>query len=299
MNNFDDNTWVNYATGEVKHNVSSMTTFEEETNKREKKGNQQKGYKYYLENIEPLPKYLQEQYGYFVHTRYEALLKQINYDTATAFRFIFLSTYMRYDDGYIIWRGDKVKDNVLAMIFDVSKNTLTGIKNTLIDYELIMHDTEGYIYINTQYCYRGDISKNPTYKQECTRVFNDSIRDLYYKCKQAKDHKVVGKLILLLPYVNVYHNIICMNILEKNIEEIELPNTKQLEEILHATERNADKVTKQLLQLSVGDKPVLMIVRHKNCKMFVVNPRIYYGGNNMTYLLETEEYFKAKGGFSQ
>ena len=109
MNNFDDIEIAAYcpSTGEiVGHNLHSFKTKEQ----YEKEKNKRKGYEYYKQNIEPLPGLLQEQYGNFIHTQYESLLKQINDDSATAFRYIYLCTYMNYGDGYIIWNDCKIKN---------------------------------------------------------------------------------------------------------------------------------------------------------------------------------------------
>jgi len=295
-NNIDLNKrWINQGTGEVMDGVTSIKnaeTLQKEKNKRD-------GYKYYLENIVPLPSLLQEEYGNFIHTRYTALLEKLGNDTATAFRFIYLCTYMDYDSGYIIYNNNYIKKDYLIDIFNVSRNTMNKIRNTLFDNELIYTDSNGYICINTDYCYKGNITNNKLYKQQCTRIFNNSIKELYNKSNDHREHKMIGKFILLLPYINIWHNIICLNPKERDIPRLRLPNLEQLEKILGTTSRNSGRTLNELFEITVGgEKAILMVTDKRSVKMYVVNPRIYYGGTNIKELEETMGYFRAKGGIN-
>ena len=287
---------VDHDTGEILGRGEFISP-EEKEKQQEAHRRQIKGFDYYNKNILPLPTLLQEEYGNFIHTRYQALLEKINYDTATAFRFIYLCTFMEYESGYLVYKNKKVRKEELIDLFNVSKNTMTKIKKDLFDNELLFIDNDGYLYINTEYCYRGDIVNDARYKQQCTRIFNNSIQELYRKSDDSREHKLLGKFILLLPYINIWHNIICLNTKEKDISKLILPNTKQMEQILGTSTRNSNKVLNELFEITVGgEKTILMITDKKSVKMYVVNPQIYYGGNNINDLKETIGYFKAKGG---
>lgn len=281
--------WVNQGTGEVIDNVGRIQTEEQISNNR-------KNFRHFREEILPLPGLLQQEYGNFIQTRYNPLLKAIDYDTATAFRFIYLCTYMEYDTGYIIWNNAKAKENDLKFILDISRAVMPKIKQELFDDGLIFKDTEGYLYVNPTYCYKGDISNNKEYKKEYTRIFNNSIQELYKKSGDPREHKMLGKFILLLPYVNIYHNVICLNIREKDMERIILPSSQQMDEIFHVSERNANRTLKELLSIKVGGEPAILNISHNMAKIYAVNPRIYYGGVNVKNLEELRGYFKAKGG---
>lgn len=273
-----------------------VTTKEELKKRQEKHKSQLRGFDYWKNNIHPLPTLVQQEYGNFIHTRYQSLLQKLNNDTATAFRFIYLCTYMDYDTGYILYNNRKIKNDFLIDIFNVSKNTMTKIRHKLIDNELIYTDREGYVLINTDYCYRGDISNNKEYKQQCTRIFNNSIQELYKHSNDSREHKLLGKFILILPYINIWHNIICLNPKERNIEKLILPNSEQMDKIFNVSARNTNKTLNELFDITVGgEKAILMVTDKKSLKMYVVNPRVYYGGNNINELQEVIGYFKVKG----
>ena len=287
---------VDHNTGEIL-GEGEFTSPEERRKQAEAKRRKGKGFEYYKENIYPLPTLLQQEYGHFIHTRYYALLDKLNYDTATAFRFIYLCTFMDYDTGYIVWKNHKIKNETLIDLFDVSKNTMTKIKSSLYDNELVRSDDDGYLLINTEYCYRGDISKDRTYKKQCTRIFNNSIQELYEKSNDSREHKLLGKFILLLPYINIWHNVICLNPKERDFKKVVLPSSEQLDGILHVGSRNANRTLNELFEITVGgEKAILMVTDKRSIKMYVVNPRIYYGGTNVNDLQEVIGYFRAKGG---
>ena len=226
---------------------------------------QKEGYEYARGQIIPLPSFLQEQFGNFVHSRYDALLRKVDYDTATAFRFIYLCTFMEYDTGYLLWNGKRITDHYLIDIFKVHKNTMTNIKKKLFEYELVFEDSNNHLYVNIDYCYRGDISSNKSYRQQCTRIFNNGIQDLYNKTMDFRDHKMLGKLILLLPYINIYHNVICLNTREKNWDKLIIPNSAQMDQILHTSLNNNQKQMKKLLEITVNGEPAILNVNHKKC----------------------------------
>lgn len=257
---------------------------------------QKDGWQYTQSQVLPLPSFLQEQFGNFIHSRYDALLKKVEYDTATAFRFIYLCTFMEYDTGYIIWNGRRITDHYLIDIFNVHKNTMTNIKKKLFEYELIFQDGNDNIYVNIDYCYRGDIGANKNYRQQCTRIFNNSIQKLYNNTLDFRDHKMLGKLILLLPYINIYHNVICLNTKEKDWDKLQIPNAEQMDSILHTSLRNNQKQMKKLLDITINGEPAVLVIKHKNVHMYAVNPCIYYGGTRLSDVEELTGMFKVKGG---
>lgn len=291
-----DNRWINQGTGEIKDDVVNIETKQDVTQKQQKQQNQKEGYKYIQQQIVPLPSFLQQQFGNFIHSRYDALLQKTNYDTATAFRFIYLCTFMEYDTGYILWNNKHITDHYLIDIFGVHKNTITNIKKKLFDAELIFEDNDGHLYVNIDYCYRGDISSNKQYRQQCTRIFNDGIQKLYKNTLDFRDHKMLGKLILLLPYINIYHNVICLNTKEKDWDKLVIPNAEQMDSILHTSLRNNQKQMKKLLEIEINGEPAVLVVKHKNTHMYAVNPRIYYGGTKLGDVEELSGMFKVKGG---
>ena len=75
-----------------------------------------------------------------------------------------------------------------------------------------------------------------------------------------------------------------------------LPNSSDMDEILHVSTRNADRTMKDLLQITVGGRPAILNISHNQAKMYAVNPSIYYGGTNLSHLKELDGYFRAKGG---
>ena len=276
--------------------MASITTRQEQKEQNQKNQNRRDGWEYAQREILPLPFFLQEQFGNFIHTRYDALLEKVNYDTATLFRFIYLCTFMEYDTGYIIWRKKKITDHYLADILKVHRNTVTNIKKKLFECKLLFEDSNRHIYVNLDYCYRGDISNNKLYRQRCTRIFNNGIQDLYNKIEDYREHKIIGKVLLLLPYVNVYHNVICLNPKEKDWDKLIVPSSAQMDTIMHTSLNNNQKQMKRLMEFTVNGEPVIMTFINKNAHFYGINPRIYYGGTKLSNIEYLVGAFKVKGG---
>lgn len=85
--------------------------------------------------------------------------------------------------------------------------------------------------------------------------------------------------------------------MEKDISKLILPNSSELDNIFHTSTRNANKTLNELFEITVGgERAIMLITDKKSVKMYAVNPRIYYGGNNLNNVSELAGYFKAKGG---
>jgi len=279
--------WINLETGEIKDNVIQIRTKPEVEQQRQIT-------KHYKNNVQPLPGFLQQEYGEFIQSNYLPLLKTINNDTAMAFRFMYLCTYMEYETGYLVSCNRKVDKHKLIKLLGVSPNTATNIIEYMTTHNLILLDSTNNYYINNIYSNKG----RDIYKGEYTRVFIKSIRELYNKTDNIKSHKLLGRFILLLPYVNIYHNIICLNIKEKDINKLLLPNSRDLDKILNISERNSDRTIKEMMTIEVDGKPAMLNISHNKASMYAINPAIYYGGTNLSHLKTLDGYFKVQGGLN-
>lgn len=283
---------LDLETGVIEENVLYKTK-NDQIRELQSIANQKRKYHDYLENKMPVPTYLQNQYGSFYFCHYQRILDAINGDSATAFRFLYLCTFSDYD-GYVIDKsGSRLKPNELNDLLDVAPRTFTNIKHTLFDNELLFKSPEGFVFINPMYCNRGDMLTG--YKRRCTRIFDTAIQDLY-KNSTFKEHKQIGYLVLLLPYVNVYHNIICLNPEEKNMDKVQIMTQEEIASVISVSKNHITKIKRFLLDITVGGHPLLLIIEHKNLKLYAVNPAVFYAGTNINDVYGLDQYFKANGG---
>ena len=177
---------------------------------------------------EELYQYLDFRYGSFSFNSYKKVIdlftSEYKFDGATCFKFMYLVTFMDYDNKlrYGSKYGDKhrelMTDKDLPEVLRITGKQARIVKNKLIVLGAVMIDNNGNITINPELVSKGRLNKG--YKQNSTRVFEDTVKELYERSK-AREHARLAIFIQLLPYINIYHNSICFNSEEKDARRIE------------------------------------------------------------------------------
>lgn len=225
-----------------------------------------------------------ETYGSFYFNFY----KRIKIEGQFLFRFIHLCSYMNYDNylsnGKRLLREEDLKDLMM-----LGKTEYHKTKNCLIDNDLISITDKGLILVNPNFCKKGEIHRNKNI--EVIRMFNEAIKELYQK-SLPREHKKLALLIEILPYINYKYNIVCTNPDETNIELIEPIKMSDLCVMLGHDKTNASKLKRQLFALRVDDEKVIGMFEVEDTKAILVNPRVYYKGNQEDGLDYLEALFR-------
>lgn len=225
-----------------------------------------------------------ETYGNFYFNFY----KRIDIENQYLFRFIYLCSYMNYDN-YLSNGKRLLRVDDLEGLLGLSEREFYRTKKSLIDNNLITITDKNLVYINDRYCKKGEIHKNKNI--EVIRMFNEAIKELYEK-STPREHKKLALLIKLLPYINYKYNIICNNPEEENIQLINPIKMSDLCEMLGYDRTNASKLKRQLFALRVNDEKVIGIFEVEDSKAILVNPRVYYKGNQEDGLNYLEALFR-------
>lgn len=253
--------------------------------------NKQETVKKHVKNFSEIAELIRS-FGGFYFSCYKNLLK-LKLDKQYMFRFMYLCTLMNYENK--VEFGNAKGDNVLALekdlqeILKLSKRETINTKNELIKNKLIIVNADKTISINNKYAIKGDIDKRKL--KGSIRMMELGIQELYNKAK-ATEHKKLGLLIELLPYVNFTHNVLCKNPTETDIGKVDPLN---LTEVMQLAEyKNLNRFKKDLLNLTVNDELVAKITETKHGKFIYINPRIFYKGNNVADLKATVNEFIIK-----
>lgn len=221
--------------------------------------------------------------GSFYFNFYKRLLDKIEPQYLT--RFLYLCTYLDYE-GRLVKKVGKtnviIRESELQFILKLSRAETYNTKIVLINNNLI-EIKDSVIYINQEYCRKGDIMKNS--KVQKVRMFDDAIKELY-ETSTRTEHKRLALLFQLLPYVNLRWNVICKNPKEEILEEIKPYSIKELMVLLEQT--NITRFKKCLLDLTVSGESVIMFNKKKNGDLLTVNPKVYYKGvdiDELEYLI--------------
>lgn len=220
--------------------------------------------------------YISETCGTF-YFNYFNNIKYSQYE----FRFLYLCTFMNYKN-YLEYGNSKGENKLMVKndLFEVLKLSKRETYNTidyLIENNLIKYDDLGYIIINEDLSKRGKLSKKSI---EVVRIFDTYIRKLYEQ-SLPKEHKKLGLLIKLLPYIHFSLNVVCENPREEKEELIKPYNLTQITKLLGYS--TTQRLKKGLMDIKVNGEPVIMISKINNKNMVVVNPKIYYKGGKSSF----------------
>lgn len=261
-------------------------TYHEEEKKKEKI----KNYLKLKKSKDELHQTLNKECGSFYFSSYGKILKE-----EYIFRFIHLCTYMNYDNILVFGNSKdneikKATKKDLKEILNLSKPQFYETINNFIDKGLIEITDDGII-VDRKVCIRGSISKDVNIQEGLVRMFDDAIQELY-KNSSPKEHKKIGLLIKLLPYVNKETNIICSNPEEVNVELVKPLSQKEMLGILNITKPTAiSLVNIKILNGKEGAFIKASNPFHKN--FYVINPRFMNKIGNTKSFEEALYLFKA------
>ena len=199
------------------------------------------------------------------------------------FRLIYLCSYMDYNNMLSIGRTKSKKyitSKELEKILNLCRREVYSFKSSLIKENIITINKDKHITINNKYCKKGDV---PNIKgNKVVRIYDDGIRSLY-KNSTAKEHKKLGLLIELLPYINLKWNILCLNPNCEILDDVIGFSIKDICELVGY--KNVTNLSKDLLSLTVNGEPVVAFIETNKKKLIAINPLIYYKGTRIEDLL--------------
>ena len=229
---------------------------------------------------------INELCGSFYFNFYNRLLGKIKPQYIT--RLLYLSCFMDYDNLIISRKsnGNKIPvyESELANIFNIGKTEFYNTKKELINNNLIIINDNKTISINQTYCKKGEIMKNN--KVEKVRIFEEAIRELYEK-STPKEHKTIGVLFELLPFISYKYNIVSHNPEQLIKEIIEPYSIRELCEMFKY--KNITEFKRKLEKLKIGGNPAVCINRIDGKEFITINPKVYYkGARNIDDIKELE-----------
>lgn len=246
-------------------------------------------------------------------------------DFATLWRLTVLATYSSYSvdgtDGYltndlptkaqkpitpkemqnILKLTKKTFDRFMNNICHITSNgevkrdcydTNGQIKNNIVNYLYPIND--GKWYLNRDYFLRGTLVKGQ--QSYVNRIFCDTVRKLHRVAKQGQ-HKQLGMILSLMPYINQRWNVICANPFEDDPERIIPLNARDICKVLGLSTHNAEvtigkvsndrklygRLYKTLLdiELPINEKQQLFCALQvtKYDAAIIVNPNFIFLGN--------------------
>ena len=288
---------VNLATGEVVtiEQIKEEVRVELMHEMAKNQSNQKEGVEI-RKSKDEFSRFIDENFGSFFFSKYKKTLDKFivdgKYESAMAFRFIYLCTYMGYDNKLKF--GCKLRGKDRAYMFEKDLQEVLGLstretiytKKFLFEIGLLKKDDEGVLMVDNMYSKKGRITES--FNRESTRVFDNAIRDMYLNAN-TKEHKRLGIFFKLLPMINYKFNVVCHNPKEEDVTKIKPMKQKEVFEYLGLTKNTYVK----LLDIKVNNKYAYAKISTGALNgFFLVNPDIYYAGNNIDELKGIINLFK-------
>ncbi|MGP4077295.1 hypothetical protein [Halobacillus sp. K22] len=200
-------------------------------------------------------------------------------------RLMFIGTYVSYDDSeafrYGLLKhpnGVKIGKKSLEELLGMSRSKYSGFYKKLLN-EGILAETDEGLEINPAVFYRGEHVKAIKGEMRYTRLFRQTVRDLY-ELYNGRSIKKLGVIYSVLPYVNFNFNVLAENPSEVKADEVKPLTIEELAEKLGYEDEK--KLTQTLRSIKYDGQPIFGFVeisedRRRN--KIVVNPRVIYAGN--------------------
>ena len=136
-------------------------------------------------------------------------------DPAHMTRLIYLATYLNFE-GCLVrhYPTQPITKAMLPDVLNISRSAAHEFYRAVIDKYLF--DNEGILYMPKEFCFRGEMRGNAKWH----KFFIAAVRELYRKTP-ATQHKRLGYVFKLLPYINREYNAICWNPDEQDMGKIE------------------------------------------------------------------------------
>lgn len=236
----------------------------------------------YMEERKDFRDFLKVNQGDYTHAIYqygtEYLGEISNLDLV---RLCILATYASTNGRCYDQNRNEIKRSSLPSIWDVHRSRIGETYDNLIETGCISIRDSGQIVVNTNLFKYGrmeeDIMKNETY----TRMFNEKLLGLYHNTSK-KGRKQIGMMIRLLPHINYRYNVLCKNPETHIKEEIEPLGWMDICEILgKEAEDTVTRTKNTLMKLKIDKFDVLGQFSTGTGYHIVINPKVYYAGNNL------------------
>lgn len=206
----------------------------------------------------------------------------------TLARLMYLSTYISYDNNYLKYNnGIAVDKKSMKDLMKLSGRTFDDFYKEIVNKGYLIKDDNGYR-INERIIHKGSNNERPLSEQErYNKIYINAMQKMYLSTKISQ-HKLLGYVFMMLPYVSIKYNILCYNPFENDLNSI-IPITMNNfcdyigvgTEQINRFRRNIENI---IFTFNGREQHFLCFilpanVDNKNHGMMMINPNVLYGRN--------------------
>jgi hypothetical protein len=209
---------------------------------------------------------------------------------ASVTRLIYLSTYLSFHNGELrLSERRKITKGMLPDILRVGERTAERfLQEVSPKYVIIAND--GCLSLNPDVFAKGNRMRS--LMAFYIKVFQSGMQKLYNGVNKSQ-HKQLGYIFNMLPYVNIEHNILCHNTTERDISLIEPMTMSEFCAEIGYDYKNVQRLHDifKHLKFDVGDgkrELFCSIIRNEYTgkELMVINPKVFYSGSNAKAVAE-------------
>ena len=218
------------------------------------------------------------------------------FDSAFAFRFIYLATYIDFNNILVDFNSKSktryITEKDLGDLLGLARKQLAEFKTRCFNNGLLEKlNIEGAeaIRVNKLVAVKG---KAPAYyKRKSIRVSVPYIRDIYGRAT-IREHKGLGYLIAMLPFINYEYAVLCHNPEQQYKQYLQPLSIQDVCKILGYEKKNAGRLLKELRKVKLGEEFVFCIAGIGATDTFYLNPKVFFKGTTKESLKWLEELFE-------
>lgn len=246
----------------------------------------------------------QEQTTYFQSKRFGSKKPQYtfvstaedfeNVSPANLTRLIFLATYLSFHNNELrTTERHKLTKKELANVLDVSESTAERFWRE-VNPKYIVEGDDGVLRTNPEIFAKGSTKQLMTFY---IKVFAKGMEHLY-KSVPKSNHKHLGYIFAMLPYVNIEHNILCWNTEETDISKVKQMSMKEFCGEIGFNYKHIDRLHRAYKKMSFdigeGNQELFCSIiknEYTGKELMIINPKVFYSGRNSNAVSEFGKFF--------
>lgn len=201
-------------------------------------------------------------------------------------RLVYLATFLHIEDGnrlYCTARTPMHKSD-LEEVLHLSQASVSRFWAEVSEKYLTV-GSDGVLVLSSEFFNCGKTPKD-WYGREFQTVYSEFVRDLYQRASSSQ-HKRLGFIFQLLPFVNFEWNVLCWNPEEPDLDKVRCMTISEFCDQIGYDRGQCNRLAREYssLKFKVGNgfEALCSFVTHKpgltRAKMFI-NPRILYKGSH-------------------
>lgn len=238
--------------------------------------------------------FIQQQY---INTVNVCLSDSGAFDSTFAFRMAYLTTYMDFNNMLVFDISSKkitrfIEERDLKEVMGLAPKQLRQFKKTCFDTGILEYEAiEGVkaIKVNKLVACKGKLPAY--YKRNSIRVSVPHLQDIYIRAT-TREHKQLGYLTGLLPYINYEYSLLCWNPSQEYKNYLQPLTIQDICKIMNYDVTKASRLFIELRKTTLNGDYVFCVAGIGGKDAFFLNPRVFYKGVTPSGIKWLEELFE-------